>query len=339
MTMRRIRLAVLGCISTLALPWTLGCGRTVLSVDDAVIMGGRQTPVTAYLQKPAGLGYRRGVEEIPVEILADGKSVGRTQTQDKGRAEAPCALPNNGCSEIEVRARVGSKTLRTEGQVFNWDADRTIIAVDIDETISTTNYADLLLTPNDDGSRPIRGSREALVALAKDYHIVYVTARPRFLLDRSRNWLNKYGFPAGPLITSQSWEEWRDQTRFKRDALARLRRQWPNLLIGIGDKRVDVDAYSGNGMLTLIVNESDPGQYGGRAVTLRDWPSLARYFTEHRELFGHPARLAARIDSNGRLAPQREGVAGRSPAMEQNRPQVLRTPTSPVPPAQLRPRG
>ncbi|GMU21526.1 MAG: hypothetical protein AMXMBFR13_16190 [Phycisphaerae bacterium] len=309
--MRRIRLAGMGGLIGLAVVCT-GCGRAVLTVDDAVSFTPGNVPLTAFLQKQKGLGYRSGIDRTPIEFSVNGGKVGGSSTQRKGRAEADCTLPGGACSTFEAKTRVGGKTLRAQGTVFTWDPTRTVIAVDIDDTLSHTDYGDLLLTGGrDSGSRPIAGSRETLQELAKHYHIAYVTSRPRFLMERSREWLNRHGYPPGPVVTSPSWEEWSDQTEFKTGELARLRKQWPNLLIGIGDKQVDVDAYSANRMLTLIVNESNPHEYGSKAVTFRSWHNLGKYFVENRELLANPTRLAQAIDHNGRIRRSPDGLVMR----------------------------
>jgi hypothetical protein len=64
-------------------------------------------------------------------------------------------------------------------------------------------------------------------------------------------------------------------------------------------------------MLTLIVNESDPHEYGAKAVTFRSWHNLAKYFVENRELLANPTRLAQAIDHNGRIRRSPDGLVMR----------------------------
>jgi hypothetical protein len=292
------------------LVWASGCARPVLSVDDAVVLGGAQMPAKAVVERPLALGFRSGVKKAVVQFSAADRPIGSGRTETKGAACTECALPPHGCSDFTATVTIDGKTIQRSGTVFHWDADRTIVAVDIDDTLSLTNYASLMIGARDRGSRPYRGAVAAMNALARDYHIVYVTARPRFMLERTRQWLQAQGFPAGPLVVSASWAEWRNQSAYKRRALANLRKQWPNLLIGIGDKRGDVDAYVGNRMLTLIVNERDADRYGEKAVTLRDWQTLARYFTENRALLSSPAALDARISRTAKpVSPPRHSNA------------------------------
>jgi hypothetical protein len=301
--MRRIRSVCVGGLLGLGLVWVSGCGRPVLSVDDSVVMGGTRMPAKAVVERPLALGFRKGVKKAVVQFSAAEQPIGSCRTQNQGAACTECALPPQGCLDFTATVTINGQTIRRSGTVFHWDPKRTIIAVDIDETLSVTDYPDLMIGSQDRGSRPIRGAVVTMNALARDYHIAYVTARPRFMLERTRAWLRAQGFPAGPLIVSASWAEWHNQSAYKSRALASLRKQWPNLLIGIGDKRGDVHAYLDNRMLTLIVNERDEDRYGDKATTLNDWPTLARYFSESRTVLSNPTALATRISRAGKLTP------------------------------------
>jgi phosphatidate phosphatase PAH1 len=77
-----------------------------------------------------------------------------------------------------------------------------IVACDIDSTISETSLNALFFDDIDSTSRPIEGSVEVLREIARDYQIMYLTARPRFTLEKTRSWLDAHGYPREPVITS-----------------------------------------------------------------------------------------------------------------------------------------
>jgi hypothetical protein len=128
--------------------------------------------------------------------------------------------------------------------------------------------------------------------LARDFEIVYLTARPQFLADKTRVWLAAHGFPDGPLLTAPSWRATLRQERYKRRALARLREQLPNLLIGVGDKMRDVRAYLANHMLAIHIDvQGEASSSDSRAITVRDWNDIRRLFEANRALLVTPQRL------------------------------------------------
>ncbi len=280
-----------------------GCAPPFLSVSDAVSVDGGSTVLAAHVDRPQLFGLRSEVERVPVTFRIGGQDVGRADTGQGGRAVVKCALPAEPASTFEVRAQVGDRELQATGSLFAWRSDRPIIAVDIDHTVSRTDYDDLILDPVDEGSRPIRGSREALSDLSQDYHIAYVTARARFLMEKTRGWLQAQGFPAGPLFTSPDLRSMIRRDVAKRTLLVELRRRAPNLLIGIGNSAYDADAYGASQMLAIVVNPKPKETYGLHAVVFRDWDAVLKFFAANRETLSNPDRLRRVI--RGELPVQR----------------------------------
>jgi len=80
-----------------------------------------------------------------------------------------------------------------------------VVVTDIDGTLTTSESASFTeafgLSPP--GANP--GSAEALTALAKrGYYMLYLTARPEWFVQKTRNWLNDKGFPPGIVHTGFS---------------------------------------------------------------------------------------------------------------------------------------
>jgi hypothetical protein len=185
-------------------------------------------------------------------------------------------------------------------------ARRTMIAVDIDGTISHTSYGDMLLDPlgRDTDSEPVRDAAETLHALHEHYEIAYVTARPRYLRKKTREWLDLHDFPDAPVIHSPSALNFIDQAAFKREVFSKLRRRWPHLLIGIGDRDVDSNGYGRNGMLPLIVNAASGYRPQAHDVMMSTWRELRSYLLGNREVMAD-AELLSRALRRGGPIPQR----------------------------------
>lgn len=269
-----------------------GCAPPMLSVDDAVALDGRPVVFVAHAERPQVLGLRSEIEHVTISFRVDGREVRRADTGGSGRAVAEFRLPRPGITAFEARAVIDGCEQQTTGTIFAWSAERPIIAVDIDNTICRTEYEDLLLKAEDVESRPISGSRETLTGLSGDYHIAYVTGRPRIYLEKTRAWLRRNEFPPGPVVTAPRLRDMIKYKTLKRTMLANLRRRWPNLLIGIGNEPLDAEAYGANGMLALIVNPSRRHAFGLHAIVLGDWASVGRFFELNRETLLSPADIA-----------------------------------------------
>lgn len=133
-------------------------------------------------------------------------------------------------------------------------ADTPIIIVDLDDTVIVTNVLRLAAG----AAMPVPGSLEALGRLSGDYTVVYLTFRPDPLGLRSKRWLKRHHYPAGPLLMPSKADLLGGSGDFKSRKLRKLRKSFDRIAIGVGDKISDVRAYEDNdltGFLLLPVRE------------------------------------------------------------------------------------
>ncbi len=277
-----------------------GCSPIVLTVDDAVVMSGRETRFAAYLEREPILGAHDGFEDVTVRFVIDGREVARAETNGEGRASTLTELSTSEFSHFEAQATVGGRTVRTTGTFYTWRPDAVVIAVDIDGTIADTNFKELFLEEEDFDSDPIDGARRNLTGLAKDFHLFYLTARPRFVLDKTRRWLDRHGFPPAPVVTAHRVRDMIAQASYKRRTLVGLRERWPNVLIGIGNTDLDAEVYGASGMLTLIIDDSDEMRYRPHALVFSAWDAVGDFFTVNRGILAAADELKDAM-ANGRM--------------------------------------
>jgi hypothetical protein len=258
-----------------------GCQAPFLSVDDAVWMAGHRSRLGAYVGRAPVLGMAKDVERQHVQFCADGQAVGAGRTDDDGAAAVVFDLADD-ATQYEAQAVVDGRELRGTGRVFHWDARRVVIAVDIDRTIEQTQYQRLIFGPGEDESAAMQSSAETLNDLARDFQILYLTSRPRFLLDKTRTWLRERGFPDGPVVMATGLRQMIRAREYKLERLRTLRAEWPTLLIGIGDKPRDVDPYGANDMLAIAVPSKAGMKFGRHAIVLYDWRAVAEFFGANR---------------------------------------------------------
>lgn len=171
--------------------------------------------------------------------------------------------------------------------------NRVGIIVDVDETISITDYPSLFFGIGTDESRPYEHARDVLSRLSQYFDITYLTARPQWLTGETRTWLTEKGFPPGTVLTTARMLDVYWPGSFKKRAVAILRNTSPNLLIGIGDRKTDVDAYVANGMLGLVVNPRRGTVYHEHAEVLKDWRDIGVFFQQHAPTLRNPGALKA----------------------------------------------
>lgn len=283
----------------LAIPLLLfsGCGRTVLTADDMVYLPGRDTIFVAQVEEESPFLVRDGVENESVAFWLDGKTVGQARTDGEGRAQLVRRVDvSPEVTRYTARIQTATQTLRVDRPIHRWDPDKVIIVVDVDHTLSRTDFETLLTEPIDTKSEPYEGARQVLATLAERYELLYLTARPRFLLDKTRQWLGGHDFPDAPLVTTRSVGALLEQAEKKRDMLQRRKELWPNLLIGIGDKNTDIEAYAATGMLSVVLAPAEVPPGTPNVVMFADWSAIGRFFERHAATLQNPKNLRGVID-------------------------------------------
>ncbi len=155
---------------------------------------------------------------------------------------------------------------------------RPVLAVDVDETLCITDYTSLLWGIGKDKTKPLPGAQATMRSLAAKFDVIYVTARSRSLADKTRAWLNKFGFPSGRIVTSPTLGDFIFQSDFKRKAMASLKREYPNMVAGIGDKAKDAEAYRAVGIVPVIVNPWRNQKYRPDDNVCKNWSAVAAFF-------------------------------------------------------------
>lgn len=138
-----------------------------------------------------------------------------------------------------------------------------------------------------------------LSKLSQYFDITYLTARPQCLTGETRKWLTEKGFPLGTVLTTARMLDVYWPGSFKKRAVAALRHTSPDLLIGIGDRCTDAEAYVTNGMLALVVNPRRGTFYLEQAEVLKDWRDIGVFFEQHADTLRNPDALKARYGIGG----------------------------------------
>jgi hypothetical protein len=280
-------------IAALTAGMCLGCSAPRLSLDDVIIRG-PTTQLVGYVQN-APLSGPNGAAHLPVEFFLDGRAVGSAVPNSRGLAVLPFNPPNDPLTVAVGRATVGGRAIEGASRVFRWTPDRTAIAVDIDGTVVKTDYDELLFAAFDKDSIPLPGARETLQRLAGEFDIVYLTSRPRFLLEKTRRFLDAKGYPRGPVITAPRLRDALRRERYKQRTLHKLCADWPNLLIGVGNSPTDAQAYAANGLLPLVLRGKHQGTLSPRALSFDNWDAIASFFEANHETLATPQLLRSAL--------------------------------------------
>ncbi|MGA2266473.1 MAG: hypothetical protein ABSH10_08605 [Phycisphaerae bacterium] len=154
-----------------------------------------------------------------------------------------------------------------ELRAFVWDPDRIVIAVDLDAVPL--------------GGREIIEARTALLRLAGQAHILYLSDDPVWRFPALHAAMEAAGLPEGPILPWREerwWEEdwrkknWREKGWWRSQIVSpldELRREFPKLQVGIAGSELAVQAFDSAGMKCLLVRSTKLtafGMWGGQAT-------------------------------------------------------------------------
>ncbi len=126
-----------------------------------------------------------------------------------------------------------------------------IVVSDVDGTLTSSETAEYPALLKGDLPDAQPDAAKVLSTLAgKGYRIVYLTARPEFLTDRTRDFLKERGFPMGIVHTTTTLTGALNEAaaEFKSAELARLKAHGVDIQWAFGNKDSDSDAYHNAGI-------------------------------------------------------------------------------------------
>jgi hypothetical protein len=139
------------------------------------------------------------------------------------------------------------------------------ILIFIDGTICDTRHRNHLFgTPELDsennilGDSPTPGSVEYMRELSKKFNLIYIGARPSSLINITKKWLNKAGFPDGDVYLGKNQQE--------RMQIATELKTRNNFIAGIGDRWDDNELHLAIGCRSFILKEYEP-----------NWDTIRKY--------------------------------------------------------------
>jgi phosphatidate phosphatase PAH1 len=109
------------------------------------------------------------------------------------------------------------------------------------------------------------------VLAAKGYHPMYVTARPEWLVGRTREFIDTYGFPPGVVHTTVTLTgaTGSSAATYKTGELAALAQRGMIPAWAFGNTETDAEAYDSGGVAPLssrVFYQFDDAVYGGRRI-------------------------------------------------------------------------
>ena len=210
--------------------------------------------LTAKLQKARIL---EDIPDVTIGFYKDSELIGTAKTDDTGRAVLAWTPPEEGdyfftAKITDVPYRDYKELLQLSPAPFLVAArkkETPFVVIDLDHTVVASNFFRVLIG----GAKPMADSVKVTKRIVKEYSIIYLTQRPALLTHKSKSWLQDNHYPTGALLLGDLNESLADSGSFKSSLLARTKKAFPQIRIGIGDKPSDAQAYLDNGLVAYLL--------------------------------------------------------------------------------------
>jgi hypothetical protein len=260
-------------------------GSYLLSAMDVLTLPNENIQLQARLQ---GGDLLRAQSGHVIRFYRDGKLFKVAETDSDGLAAVSFTPDHTGnyrfLVEVAKAGLEGKPPIPQELLVTSCQADAAMLIVDLDKTVVESGFHMVLI--GNPVAMPM--SVEVLQRLARTHTIVYLTHRPDYFGPKSKAWLDKNGYPPGPVLLSTVRGFLKGSGEYKSEMLKQMQKKFTNIEIGVGDKISDALAYYENGLKSFLIvqipEKDSPDPYEDLADSLEKLPDEVQVVTSWEQI-------------------------------------------------------
>lgn len=223
----------------------------------------------------AVLGWSIQDEEIYYYLGND--RLGMERTDDRGMALLRRFAPESGDYLIRLIYPGSERYRETEGslRLFIRPPGARFIVTEIDGVLARSDSA-FMLRAAAEALRPVTWASSVLRQLEaqSEYTILYLTSRDTSVEEVTRDWLERRGFPPGPLFSWNMFEAPLSPGDYKAIVLKSIRAHWSLPDWGIAASLADVEIYRSLGVRPVWYAPFRPTNLPADVPWESDWRSI-----------------------------------------------------------------
>jgi len=225
---------------------------------DSLAHVGKTVDLAAWLQSGESAAP---IEGAAVGFYLEGKLLGQSRTDAAGIAHASWLPMAAGLYPIDARVlgvsgdrhRPALRAPPARLVVSAQQRTAPLVVIDLDHCLFASRAKRVWLG----SAKPMPGSVSALAQIARKYALVYRTRSPDELAPHTRAWLDRTGYPPGPVLLAGISAPTSDAARYKSAKLTDLKRTFPGLWGGVCRKDADAEAFAARGIVTFLLADDD----------------------------------------------------------------------------------
>jgi hypothetical protein len=246
---------------------------------DMLALPGESISLRAKAEKSSRVRFRPDLDDQMIEFLVGEKTLGTAETNDDGVAALTHKFAKAGRYTVAVRFGAKSKYAAEDTFIVDvCDAQTRFLVCDIDHTIADISATKFVFKKNKKVPA-LPGSPAALTRLAKHYKIIYITARDDAFLKKTLDWLALRKFPRAPIFFWDFGGKKFSHKKYKTREIAAIKKRFPNIIAGVGDKVGDAKAYIANGIKAVIIGLKRDDDLPENAIWAKTWADVEKHLT------------------------------------------------------------
>jgi len=239
-----------------------------LTAEDLLALPGSRVRLVARVERYLIRFVDPSVRGATVEFFEGDARVGAAVTDKRGFASIEIDAGPVGRRRFVVR------TSRAEEALFVdvLPADAPVLVLDIDHTITDVSTFRMAFTANRD-TRHLPDAVDVIRRLGRRFAVVFLTARDRSFLGKTRDWFRMQELPDGPIFLRRRrfWSQ--RALDHKLERLAELTKTH-RCVAGVGDLPGDAQAYRTSGMVAFLMDPDGRLPDIEGAARVRGWKEL-----------------------------------------------------------------
>jgi hypothetical protein len=259
----------------------------VILANDILVEPGQEVSLAVTLRTGLKL---QGVENKRLRFLLGDVLLGEVRSNHLGDAALKWKVPDKpGEYVLRIALAAPDQPAKPVADaallVAAWPKDASIAVIDLDRTLTDAGFGQVL----QGDAKAMPGAALVVQRLAKTNRIVYLAYRPDFLGALGKRWLADNAFPAGPVVAAAGNALLAGPGPAKNLRVAEIRKTYPKVAVGIGDKPSDAKAWADAGMTAVLLVQvdwagDDPKVYDRLADDLAACPEAVQVVTNWSQI-------------------------------------------------------
>ncbi len=258
--------------------------KAFLRAEDVLTTPNKPISLKVKLERLKFFPFLSDINKAKIEFYLHDQYLGQAETNANG--EATLKLPVDALADGTHVIKAKLNSLKYQANLAHLivtiiDEETNIVVSDIDHTLADLEFnLDMIKNPISN-VKELKNAKITIDKFAKEFQVVYLTARDDYFNYYTKEWLIEKGFVPAPTFFRNRSKLPSDSGLYKEYILMELKLMFKNLLIGFGDKPHDVAAYRKVGMRAYYIGDQTEADIHVDSIRVISWDQIWGHYNQN----------------------------------------------------------